>query len=222
VIEAAAAVLRREAQLAFARRGELVQPLFLYVLIVTLFALGAEPSSPILQRAAPDIVWLAALLSSLLGLDRLFRDDLEDGTVEQWFLSPVPPSWIVANKLFAHWLVTGLPLALAGPVLGWMLSLPAYPAAMLALSLLLGTVALALIGGFASALTVALPRAGLILPLLILPLVCPVMIFGAGAVRSAMQGWPTGAPLYFLGAIAVLCITLIPLAVAAALRNALD
>lgn len=222
MIRSALAVLRREAQLALVRRAELVQPLLLYALIVTLFALGAEPNSPIIRELAPDIVWLAALLSSLLGLDRLFRDDLEDGTLEQLFVSPAPASWVVGAKLLAHWAVSGLPLALAAPLLAWMLALPAYPAAMLALSLLPGTIVLVLIGGFASALTVGLPRAGLILPLLVLPMVCPIMIFGAGAVRAAMQGWPASAPLYFLGAIAVLGITLVPLAVAAALRNALD
>ncbi len=222
MIGAGIAVVRREAQLALARRGELAQPLLLYLLIVTLFALGAEPNSPNLQRTAPDIVWLSALVSSLLGLDRLFRDDLEDGTLEQWLVGPAPMSWIVAIKLLTHWFFSGLPLILLAPLLGWMLALPTYPALVLALSLLPGTIVLVLLGGFASALTVGLPRAGMILPLLILPLTCPIMIFGTGAVRAAMQGWPTGAPLYFLGAIAVLSITLIPLAVAAALRNALD
>ncbi len=219
---AALALLKREFQLALARRAELVQPLLLYALIVTLFALGAEPNSPLTQRLAPDIVWLAALLSSLLGLDRLFRDDLEDGTLEQMLLCGAPASTLVGMKLLVHWTVSGLPLTLAAPLLAWMLGLPAYPGWMLALSLLPGTIVLVLVGGFASALTVGLPRAGLILPLLILPLVCPVTIFGTGAVRAAMQGWPAGAPLYFLGALAVLSITLIPLAVAAALRNAVD
>ncbi len=218
----AIAVLRREAQLAFARRGEIVQPLLLYVLIVTLFGLGAEPNSPVVQKAAADIVWIAALLSSLLGLDRLFRDDLEDGTLEQWLIAPAPATEIVALKLFSHWLVRGLPLTLGAPLLAWMLALPTYPALVLALTLLLGSVVLVLIGGFAAALTVAMPRAGAILPLLILPLMCPIVIFGTGAVRSAMHGWPVSAPLYFLGAIAVLGVTLIPWAVAAALRNALD
>jgi heme exporter protein B len=218
----AMAVLRREGQLAFARRGEIVQPLFLYVLIVTLFGLGAEPNSPVVQKSAPDIVWIAALLSSLLGLDRLFRDDLEDGTLEQWLTAPAPATWIVGLKLLAHWLVTGLPLTVGAPILAWMLGLPSDPAAVLALTLLLGSIVLVLIGGFAAALTVAMPRAGAILPLLILPLMAPIVIFGTGAVRSAMHGWPVSAPLYFLAAIAVLGITLIPWAVAAALRNALD
>lgn len=222
MIGALLAVMRRERQLAFARRGELVQPLLLYVLIVTLFALGAEPNSPILRNAAPDVVWLAALLSSLLGLDRLFRDDLDDGTLEQWFVGAEPPTVIVAGKLVVHWALTGLPIAIAAPFLGWMLAMPTQPALMLTATLLLGTIIFALIGAFASALTVGLPRAGVILPLLVLPLVCPIMIFGTGAVRASMQGWPAGAPLYFLAAIAVLGITLIPVAVAAALRNALD
>jgi heme exporter protein B len=222
MIEALVATMRREAQLAFARRGELVQPLLLYVLIVTLFALGSEPNSPLLRNAAPDIVWLAAMMSSLLGLDRLFRDDLEDGTLEQWFVSAAPASLVVGGKLIVHWAVTGLPLALAAPIVGWMLALPTQPALVLSLSLVLGTIVFALVGAFASALTVGLPRAGVILPLLVLPLVCPITIFGTGAVRASIEGWPVGAPLYFLGAMAVLGITLIPMAVAAALRNALD
>ena len=222
MIEAALAVLRRDGRIAFARRAELVQPLLLYGLIVTLFALGAEPNSPFMRQLAPDIIWLSALLSSLLGLDRLFRDDLDDGTLEQILASPAPVSWIVAVKLLMHWSITGLPLTLASPVLAWMLGLPIYPGLVLALSLLLGTLVLVLIGGFASALTVGLPRAGLILPLLVLPLVCPIVIFGTGAVRAAMQAWPVAAPLYFLAAIAVLMLTVVPLAAAAALRNALD
>jgi heme exporter protein B len=219
---AALALIRREWQLAVARRAELIQPLLLYALIVTLFALGAEPNSPVVKQLAPDIIWLSALLASLLGLDRLFRDELDDGTLEQWFVSDLPASWITGIKLIMHWVFAGLPLALAAPALAWMLGSPTYAGLVLALSLLLGTIVLVFVGGFASALTVGLPRAGMILPLLVLPLLCPVIIFGSGAVRTATQGWPAGAPLYFLAALAVLCLTLIPLAAAAALRNALD
>src|SRR5882672_2772276 len=132
MIESALAVLRRDARIAFARRAELVQPLLLYALIVTLFALGAEPNSPVMRQLAPDIIWLSALLSSLLGLDRLFRDDLDDGTLEQILASPAPVSWIVGVKLLVHWSITGLPLTIVSPALAWMLGLPIYPGFVLA------------------------------------------------------------------------------------------
>jgi heme exporter protein B len=222
MIEAMFVVARREWQLAQSRRGELIQPLLMYLIIVTLFALGLEPNSPQLQVLAPDIVWLSALLSGLLGLERLFRDDLDDGTLEQVLVSPLPVTLVVGLKLLVHWSLTILPLVLASPFVSWLLGLKGEPALVLAASLLLGTPVLVLFGGFASALTVGLPRAGLILPLLVLPMICPVMIFGAGAVRAAIHGISAGAPLYFLAAILVFSLTLIPLAAAAALRNALD
>lgn len=222
LLSALAALLRRELRLTRRRRAEGLQPLFFYLLIVTLFALGAEPNSPLLRHFAPDLLWVGALLAGLLGLERIFRDDYEDGTLAQWYVSRQPPAALVLVKLLAHWATSGLPLALLAPLFGLMLGLPATTMPALWTGLLLGTLGLALVGGFAAALTVALPRAGLLLPLLVLPLICPIIIFGAGAARSAAQGLEATAPLYFLAALLVLFLTLIPLAGAAALRNAFE
>ena len=222
MMQAFAAVLARELRLALRRRSEWVQPLVFYAVVATLFALGAAPNAPWLKIAGPSILWVGALLAALLSLDRVFRGDYEDGTLEQLFLSPQAVSLLVAGKLFAQWLVIGLPLTLLAPVLGLGLGMETPVIAVLVLSLLLGLPALILTAGFASALVVGLPRAGVLLPVLVLPLVSPAVVFGAGAVRAAQSGLPADAPLYFLGAILVLCICGVPLAAAAALKNALE
>lgn len=216
------AVLARELRLAARSRAEWMQPLLFYAVVATLFALGAAPDAPWLAVAAPSILWVGALLAALLSLDRVFRGDYEDGTLEQYFLAPQPVSLLVGGKLLAQWLVMGLPLTLLAPLLGLALGLEREVITVLALSLLLGLPALVLTAGFASALVVGLPRTGVLLPVLVLPLLCPVVIFGAGAVRAAQSGLSAEAPLYFLGAILVLCVCGVPLAAAAALRNALD
>jgi heme exporter protein B len=219
---AISAVLARELRLATRQRAEWALPLVFYAVVATLFALGASPDAPWLKVAAPSILWVGALLAALLSLDRVFRGDHEDGTLEQLFLSPQAVSLLVGGKLLAQWLLIGLPLTLLAPVLGFTLGMPADVIRVLMVSLLLGLPALVLTAGFASALVVGLPRTGVLLPVLVLPLVCPVVIFGAGAVRAAQSGLPADAPLYFLGAILVLCVCGIPLAAAAALRNALE
>lgn len=216
------AVLARELRLAARRRAEWAQPLVFYAIIATLFALGAAPNAPWLKAAAPSVLWVGALLAALLSLERVFRDDHEDGTLEQLFLSPQPVSVLVAAKLLAQWLLIGLPLTMLAPVLALSLGFPAQAQQVLLLSLLLGLPALVLLAGFVAALVVGLPRTGVLIPVLVLPLVCPIVIFGAGAVRAAQSGLPAEAPLYFLGAILVCCLCLVPLATAAALRNALE
>ena len=216
------AVLARELRLAARRRAEWALPLVFYAVVATLFALGASPNAPWLKVAGPSILWVGALLAALLSLERLFRGDYDDGTLEQFFVAPQPVSLLVAGKLLAQWLVIGLPLTVLAPLLGVGFGLGAEVTGVLVLSLLLGLPALVLTAGFASALVVGLPRTGVLLPVLVLPLVCPVVIFGAGAVRAAESGAPVEAPLYFLGAILVLCVCGVPLAAAAALRNALD
>lgn len=221
-MNAFAAMLARELLLTARRRSEWAQPLVFYAIIVTLFALGAAPGAPWLGVAAPAVLWSGALLAALLSLDRVFRDDFEDGTLEQLFLSPQPVSLLIAAKLTALWLSLGLPLTILAPLLALSIGLPPDAIVVLVLSLLLGLPALVLQAGFAAALTVGLPRVGMLLPVLVLPLMCPVLIFGAGAVRAAQSGLPVDAPLYFLGAILALCLCLVPLASAAALRNALD
>ena len=221
-MNAALGVLTRELRLALRSRMDWLLPLLFFVMVVMLFGLGARPNDPVLAGFAPSILWVGALLSMLLTLDRLFRADYEDGTLEQLCLAEAPLVLTVSAKLAAHWLLTGLPLVLLAAPLATALQLPAAALPPLVLGLALGTPVLSFVGGFAAALTVALPRAGLLLPLLVLPLLAPVLIFGAGAVRAALGGLDAGAPLYFLAAVLVLCLTLIPWAAAAALRNAFE
>ena len=221
-MSALVATLKRELQLATQQRSEWGLPLLFYAVVATLFALGAAPQAPWLKVAAPSVLWIGALLAALLSLDRVFRGDHENGTLEQLFLSGQPVSLLVAAKLFAQWLVIGLPLTLLGPLLGLGLGMEPDVILVLALSLLLGLPALVLTAGFASALMVGLPRTGVLLPVLVLPMVAPIVIFGAGAVRAAQSGLPADAPLYFLGAVLALCVCGVPLAAAAALRNALE
>jgi heme exporter protein B len=222
IAQAFIAVLRRELQLAARAKTEWLMPLLFFVIVVTLFGLGAKPNDPQLAVFAPAILWVGALLAALLTLERLFRADYEDGTLEQIFLASESVTLVVAAKLLAHWLLTGLPLALLAAPLSAALGFPTAAIPALILGLALGTPVLSLIGGFASALTVGLPRAGVLLPLLVLPLVTPVVIFGAGAARVAQSGLDAAAPLYFLAAVLVLGLTLLPWATAAALRNAFE
>lgn len=216
------ATLRREARLASARKADFLLPPLFYSIVVTLFGLGAEPNDPALARFAPSVLWVGALLASMLTLDRLFRDDYEDGTLEQVFLAREPALLVVAAKLCAHWLSTGLPMTLLALPLALQLGVPGPTLLALWLGLLLGTPMLSLIGGFAAALTVGLTRAGLLLPVLVLPLIVPVVIFGAGAARSASEGLDPEGPLYFLGALLVLGLSFLPWLACAALRNTFD
>jgi heme exporter protein B len=221
-VSPAAAVFRRELLLAARRPSEWAQPLVFYAIVALLFPLGIEVHDPALKVFAPAIVWVGALLAALLGVERMFRGDLEDGTLEQMLLSDAAMPLLVAAKLAAHWLLTALPLVLAAPFLGAALGLEALGVKVLTLSLLLGTPTLVFTGGFAAALTVGAQRAGILLPILVLPLMTPAVIFGGGAVRAAVSGLPFEAPLYFLGALLALTVTLLPFAAAGALRNALE
>jgi heme exporter protein B len=216
------AVAVRELRLALRAPADALQPLLFYGLVVAIFPLGVVPNDPSLARYAPAILWIAALLASLMTLERVFRSDFDDGSLEQLALSPQPLALSVAGKLAAHWLIAGLPLVLLAWPLGLGLGLKSEEARVLALALLLGTPTLMFMGGFAAALTVGLPRAGVLLPILVLPMLAPVMIFGTGAVRAASEGLDAAAPLYFLAALLLLSVTLIPFAAAAALRNALE
>jgi len=216
------AVLRRELWLAARSKMDWLLPLLFFGLVVTLFGLGTRPNDPALAVFAPSVLWVGALLSMLLTLDRLFRTDYEDGTLEQLCLAATPLTLTVAAKLIAHWLLTGLPVVLLAAPLALALQMTEAGLPALVWGLALGTPVLSLVGGFTAALVVALPRAGLLLPLLVLPLLAPVVIFGAGAVRAAQGGLDATAPLYFLAAVLVLCLTLVPFAAAAALRNAFE
>lgn len=213
-----AALVRRDLLLFFRRRAEVVNPLLFFIIVVTLVPLGVGPEKTTLQVMAPGVIWVAALLAAMLSLEGIFRSDFDDGSLEQVVLSPHPLSVLVLAKVLAHWLVSGLPLVLLGPLLGASLFLPGQAMGTLVLSLLLGTPVLSLVGAIGVALTIGVRRGGVLLSLLVLPLYVPVLIFGASAVGSAAAGLPVDGPLALLGALLVLALTLAPAAAAAALR----
>lgn len=222
MLRAFSSLLRRDLLLALRHPGEVVDAWLFFILIVCLFPLGTRPEAGLLSSFAPAIVWIAALLSTLLSLDRIFKTDFADGSLEQLLLSPYPTAWLVLAKVLVHWLSSGLLLILASPFLAMILGLPGEAVPVLMLSLLLGTPVLSLIGAIAVALTVGLRSAGLLLPLLLLPLYTPVLIFGAQSVQTAAMGMPSDGPLYLLAAMFALAVTLAPLAIAAALRISVE
>lgn len=215
-------LLKRDLILFYRHRGQVANPLLFFVIVVSLFPLGVSPESNQLRVIAPGVIWVAALLASLLSLDSLFRFDFEDGSLEQLALSIHPLPLLVLAKVLAHWLVTGLPLMVLAPLLGVLLFLPSEAMSTLMLTLLLGTPILSLIGAIGVGLTVGLQRGGVLLSLLILPLYIPVLIFGADAINSLLIGLPTEGQLYFLAALLMLALTLSPFATAAALRISLS
>ncbi|MCM2130000.1 heme exporter protein CcmB [Larsenimonas rhizosphaerae] len=216
------AVLVRDMRLRLRHGSDWGSPLVFFALITTLFPLATTPDPVTLARVAPGVVWVAALLAVLLSLEALFREDRDDGTLEQMMFSPVPTWWLVLAKLCAHWLMTGLPLALVAPVPGIMLALPAQGFWALSLSLALGSATLILIGAIGAALTVSVRRGGLLLSLMVLPLYIPVLIFGAGVVRLAGEGAAVAPYLAILGALLAGALALAPWACAAALRLGQD
>ncbi len=215
-------LLRRDLTLAFRHRTEIANPLLFFVLVTTLFPLGIGADAKILQNVAAGVIWVAALLASLLSLDGIFRSDFEDGTLEQFMLSSHPVSLLVIAKVVAHWLVTGLPLLAIAPLLGVLMSLSTKAIGVLVITLALGTPVLSLIGSVGVALTVGLRRGGIILSLLVLPLYVPVLIFASSAVETAAAGIPITAHLSILGAMLALALSLAPLATAASLRVSLS
>lgn len=219
---AARLVLERDLKLAFRKRSQLVQPLAFFAIVTTLFPLGISPALSVLRPIAPGVLWAAALLSALLALELLFREDAQDGTLEQYAVSGRSLTGLLAAKTAAHWLLTGVPLALMAPLAAIALGAP--PAALpgILASVALGTVALSLIGSIGAALTLGIRRSGALLSLLTLPLDIPVLIFGARATELAIAGEAYGVPLQLLGAIAILSLTLAPLAAAAAVRINLE
>lgn len=211
-------LLARESRLLFRRPAELANPLVFFAIVIALFPLAVGPESQLLQSISPGLVWVAALLAVLLSLDGLFRSDFEDGSLEQWVVSPHPLPLLVLAKVLAHWVFSGLALVLLAPLLGMMLGLPLRTLPMLLLSLLLGTPILSLLGAVGAALTVGLKRGGLLLALLILPLYIPVLILGSGALQAALQGLPAAGHLLWLASLTALAVTLTPFAIAAGLR----
>ena len=222
LLQAAKALLARDLRLLWRRRGDALQPALFALLVVLLFALalGGEPRA--LASVAPAVLWVAVLLAGLLSLDTLFRGDAEDGSLEQWILAPVPLAWLVAVRVFSHWLATGLPLIVAVPLLGELLYLPHAQLPVLLASLALGTPLLSLLGAVVAALTVGMRRSGILVAMLALPLFVPVLIFGAGSVARSAQGQDPVGALLLLAAGLVLALVLAPLAAAAAIRIALN
>lgn len=220
--QAALALLQRDLRLAWRRRADAIQPVLFALLVVTLFALaqGREPKA--LSAVAGAVLWLSVLLSAQLAMDRLFRDDAADGSLEQWLLAPVPLPWLCLVRVTGHWLVSSLPLVLLSPLLALMLHLPHDQVGLLLASLALGTPLLSLIGGMVAALTVGLGRAGILVALLSLPLYVPVLVFGAGALAAAGNGQDSGGALLMLAALLAAGLLLAPWLMAAALRISLE
>ena len=215
-------VVMRDLRLALRRRADTLAALVFFVMVVSLFPLGVGPDAQLLRSMGPGVVWVAALLASMLSLARLFSDDHLDGTLEQLLLSAHPLPVLVAGKILSHWLSSGLMLALVSPVLALQFDLSVEASAVLLLSLLMGTPILSLIGAIGAALTVGLRGAGVLLSLLVLPLCIPVLIFGAGAVEAHIAGLGIAGHFSLLGALLVVSVALAPLVAAAALRIALE
>ncbi len=211
-------LLKRDLTLAMRRRSDWLNPLVFFVIVVSLFPLGIGPDGSLLSEIAPGVIWVAALLATLLALDGLFRDDFDDGSIEQLLLSPQPLPVLVLAKILTHWLISGLPLVLLSPLLALLLQLKLQALPTLLGSLVLGTLSLSLIGAIGAALTVGLRRGGVLLPLLVLPLFIPVLIFGSSSVAAAATGFPVSAQLSLLGGLFFLALALAPWAAAAALR----
>lgn len=219
MLSAFTAVLSRELKLSFRRWSELANPLIFFVIVAALFPLALAPDDrALLTSIGIGVVWVTALLSSLLGLDMLFRNDADDGSLEQLLLSPVPIGLVVVAKILAHWLVASLPLIVLAPAVGVAFDLPARAQPTLLAALLLATPTLSVLAALGAALTLGVRSAGSIIGLLVLPLATPLLIFGARATDLAAHGEATAGPLYLLAALAVLAISVGPLAIAAALR----
>jgi heme exporter protein B len=221
-VAAAGLVFRRDLMLAWRRWDEVAQPLIFYVVVTTLFPLATTPDLAQLREISGGVVWVAALLASLLALESLFRSDVEDGTMEQWVLSGQPLGWLLLAKVASHWVLTGLPLVVISPVVGTALGLPFDAWGTLVLSLLLGTATLSILGGIGAALTVGVRRGSVLLSLLVLPLAMPLLIFGSRAVGMVMDGDSPSGPLQLLAAIFFLTLSLGPVAMSAAIRISVE
>lgn len=215
-------LIKRDFTLAVRRRGEFSQAVIFFALVVLLFPIGISASENLLREIAPGLIWIAALLATMMSLDSLFKEDFQDGTLEQWALSRHGLLSFATGRLISHWLISALPLILLSPVLALTLNLPFESIGVLMLSLLLGTPLLIFVGGIGVALTTGLNKSSLLLPLLVLPFYIPVLIFGASAVEVSTDGFSPAGQLYVLAALFVLAVTLAPIAVASALKMSLS
>lgn len=215
-------IVARDLTLAWRRRADVLSTLFFFVIVVSLFPLGIGPERQLLRSIAPGVVWVAALLASMLSLNRVFQNDYQDGTLEQMLLTPQPLYLVVMGKIVAQWLVSEVPLVLIAPLIGVQFDLPTDTLVVLFISLLVGTPILSLIGSVGAALTLGLRGGGVLVALLILPLYIPVLIFGAGAVDASIIGASPQANIYLLGAMLAISFIFAPWATAAALRISLE
>jgi heme exporter protein B len=222
VLEAWALMVRRELSLSFRRPDQLLQPLVFFLIVTTLFPLGLSLQLSLLRDMSPGVLWVGALLSSLLSLDSLFKSDADDGTLEQLALCGQGLTVIVAAKTFAHWLVSGAALVLMSPLVGTALNVPSSAFGTMMLSVALGTLTLSWLGAIGAGLTVGLKRGNVLLSLIVLPLAMPLLIFGAAATERAISGISTTGALYFLAALCVFTCTLAPFAATQALRITLE
>jgi len=222
LLGSASALVARDLRLLWRRRGDALQPALFAVLVVVLFALALGNDAATLQRVAPGVLWVAAVLAGLLALDTLFRGDAEDGSLEQWMLAPVPLAWLVLVRTAVHWATTTLPLLAATPLLAELLGLPRAQLPVLLGGLALGTPLLSLLGAVVAALTIGMRRSGILLALLALPLYVPVLVFGAGSVAIAAQGHDPSGGLLLLAAGLAAALVLAPVTAAAAIRIALN
>ena len=216
------AIIRRDLLIVMRRKSEVLTALFFFVIVSSLFPLGIGPEPALLRKIAPGVLWVGALLASMLALQRMFAADHADGTLEQMAISPTPLVLLVFGKIVAHWLVSGLPLVLIAPVLGMQFDLDVSALGVLMLALLLGTPLLSLIGAIGAALTLGVRGGGVLLSLLVLPLYIPALIFGAGAVQAHISGLGADGHLSLLAAILALAAFFAPWAATAALRIALE
>lgn len=222
LLHAVGAVIKRDLLLAYRFRAELINPLAFFVMVITLFPLALGAEIALLKRIAPAIIWVAALLASLMSIESLFRADYDDGSLELMVMTPHPLSILVLAKVIGHWLVSSVPLLFVAPLMGMMLHMDTDIIGVLLVTLLLGTPVLSLIGGIAVALTLGLRKGGALLAILVLPLYVPILIFASSAIDAAMTGFPVSGHLSMMCAILFLALTLTPLPTAAALKMSLS
>ena len=215
-------IVQRDLLLVMRRKSEVLTALFFFVIVTSLFPLGIGADTALLRKIAPGVIWVSALLATLLGLQRLFASDYLDGTLEQMALSPRSFVVLVLGKITAHWVVCGLPLLILAPVIGLQFDLDTAALETLLLTLLLGTPVLSLIGSIGAALTLGLRGGGALMSLLVLPLYIPVLIFGAGAVYASSVGLDVTGHFSLLGALLILALAFVPWVSAAALRIAIE
>jgi heme exporter protein B len=215
-------IVWRDLTLAWRRRADILSTVFFFIIVVSLFPLGIGPETQLLRSIAPGVIWVAALLASMLSLNRLFANDHQDGTLEQLLLTPQPLFIVVLGKVLAHWIVSEIPLVLIAPLVGLQFDIPSETLWILVLSLSIGTPVLSLIGSVGAALTLGLRGGGVLISILILPLYIPALIFGAGSVEASIMGTDPTPHLYLLGAFAIVSLIFSPWATAAALRISVE